>query len=201
MGTEMGRDKHTVLSQRRWVWEGQRQEKIPNEVYDSLQQEHCLSLLRSATPRETERTEGYRDIFLYSPCHVAFPRTRLLDHLTFPFYNGYLVLKKTTAVHPAIYSPQHILQSFSSISLGEPLSTPPLPVIPQEQVCSGRELGREWISLSAHTSTLAWQQQWWHGWGGVPADLFIAEPPSTRSPNAACLPATGAFQSVSIFIT
>lgn len=139
-------------------------------------------------------------IYSYFPCHVALPRTRLLDHLTFPFYNGYLVLKKTTAVHPTIYSPQHKLQSFSSISLAEPLSTPPLPVIPQEQVYSGRELTREWISLSAHTSMLAWQQQWWHGWGGVPADLFIAEPPSTRSPNAACLPACHWGFSICVYI-
>lgn len=40
-----------------------------------------------------------------------------------------------------------------------------------------------------HANTLVRRlQQRWHGWGGVPVDLFIAEPPSTCSPNAACLP-------------
>lgn len=198
----MGRDKQTVLSQRGWVWEGQSQEKIANEVYASLQQEHCLSLLRSATPRETERTEGYRDIFLYSPCHVAFPRTHLLDHLTFPFYNGYLVLKKTNSSSPCYLQPPtytavfffHLLSrtSLHPSSTCDPTGTSVL----RQGVGEGVD-----FSECTHTSTLAWQQQWWHGWGGVPADLFIAKPPSTRSPNAACLPATGAFQSVSIFIT
>lgn len=43
--------------------------------------------------------------------------------------------------------------------------------------------------------------RWRHGWGAVLAGLFIAKLQSARSPALpACLPATGAFQSVSIFI-
>lgn len=196
-------DKQAVLCRQEGSRQGRRGERRPCEA--------CAGLRRASHPgpgvlsAHWSCSEGCWTgaTTLSTP---QFSRSRLppgpllLGHHHFPsLRDEALPRPHRPSSRPAVQGPlqtsgwsrQHLLPLLSRPS------SPPLSH-PQAQVCSGSRRGSvfpsERASERAHAAVAAWL-------GGVPAGLFIAGP-SARSPALpARSPATGAFQSVSIFIT
>lgn len=156
------------------VWAGLKQKKkkkkTPNEVHDSLQQEHCPRL---DNPLPSCCTRGVKAAgtgtgatilsIIYSPYHVAVPRTHLLGHSPFSFYCGHSELKKTSVVYLLLQLP-----TYSSLSLPFPKQNllPPL-LRPRGTSVLRRGVGRDWVSLREHTQT-----HWPGSSGGMAGEVF-----------------------------